>query len=594
MSPLLDLPSVVKGKDDAASDLPKELGEKGKFEARIDGGADRDPSDAALLSVLAGGDEAAFWRLWNRYRVGLGRICRRKMGGNLADAEDVLSQVMLKALDRLPAYGGRIVCLEAWLHQLARNMCVDLWRERRQRLETAENWKAVVLADAGSGQRISLDEVAKEIQERIAALPASLREPLVLHLVREIPSKEVASQLGLSPANVRKRVQSACAWLRSEMANGRAGNYETGTAKTHPSLPALAIRAPRRSEPWGHFPSAGIICTVNVRLPCGVEQLFHVFPAHAPFGQGRKLNSLHGFLQDHPGSWRKHLELAELHYLTGNWAEAVVEWQRVLEKRLLLSVTLALGDTLLKLGEFEGAANVFDSARGACPQSAAIERHLDGWIAFCRRDAGRSVAEFQTAAELEPGNPVHFHGLALAHRLAGALPAALTAIEGALQLNRNDLFALSHGHELLVAAGELNEAIRRAQRILELWPQDLLTGRRLVDCRCRLGLTRGEAGNETKLQLRRLSRHSRNPFLIREPLSAFFVSHGEPAKALAVHRRFVEEHSHCPLGYEGYSRLQALSKMGDELPAPPRSLNLAVRHRCNGACNWCGESDRLG
>ena len=352
MSPLLDLPSVVKGKNDAANDLPKDLGEKERFHAWHDGGTGWDPSDAELLSVLAGGNEEAFWLLWNRYKVGLGRICRRKMGGNLADAEDILSQVMLKALDRLPSCGGRILCLEAWLHQLARNLCIDLWRERRRRLETAESWRSVVLADAGSEQTMQQDDLGKEIQQRIAALPAPLREPLILHVVREIPFKEVAEQLGLSPANVRKRVQCACARLRREMKNGDAGNHERAPAKPQRPPAALAIRPRRPSEPWGHVPSAGIVCTVSVRLSCGVEQLYHVFPAHAPFAQGRKLNSLHDFLQDHPRSWRKRLELAEWHYLAGNWAEAVVEWERVLEKRLLLFVALALGDTLLKLGVF--------------------------------------------------------------------------------------------------------------------------------------------------------------------------------------------------------------------------------------------------
>ena len=88
--------------------------------------------------------------------------------------------------------------------------------------------------------------------------------------------------------------------------------------------------------------------------------------------------------------------------------------------------------------------------------------------------------EFEAAVELEPENPVHWHNLALARRLAGTLLEALTAIKCALNLNPNDPVALSLGHEMLLATGQLKEATRRAQQLLKLAPLDLLTLRRLL------------------------------------------------------------------------------------------------------------------
>jgi tetratricopeptide (TPR) repeat protein len=303
------------------------------------------------------------------------------------------------------------------------------------------------------------------------------------------------------------------------------------------------------------------------------------------------MRSLHRHLQDHPGSWRKRLELAELLHVAGHWTEAVAEWQRVLENRPFLPAVLKLGNTLLKLGESEVAANVFRIARREHSQSAAIGRHLDGWIAICAKDADRSEKGFQAAADIEPENPVHLHGLALAHKLADAAPAALSAIDRALKLNSSDLVALSCGHEMLVAAGQIEEAMRRAQRVLKTHPLDYLTRWRLVDCRCRLGLTQGEAGHETKLLLRLVSRRSPNPFLVRDPLAAFLVSQGEPEKALAVHRRFVEQYAHCPRGREGYSRLLASTGSRVTQPARPPVLSLPPSNVCNGACNWCEKAE---
>jgi predicted Zn-dependent protease len=123
------------------------------------------------------------------------------------------------------------------------------------------------------------------------------------------------------------------------------------------------------------------------------------------------------------------------------------------------------------------------------------------------------VVEFQAAADLEPENPAHWHGLAKAQRRAGNLPEALAAIQRLLKLNPNDRAALSLGYEMLLAAGNLEEANRRALQLLKLAPLDLLTMRRLIDCRCRLKLTPGAEGLETIRLLRRTQRMSPNKFL---------------------------------------------------------------------------------
>jgi len=587
MSPLFESSSVVNAKDAAINDGPGTLAGLADCDLAGDYVSGAEASDAELLSSLAEGREESFWQLWSRYRKGLAQICLRKMGGNVQDAEDILSQVMLRALDRLPSCARRIARLEPWLHQLARNLCIDLWRERRRRYEIAECWRATVVGDAEDEPSIPQIDERCEMHQRIAALPPSLRDPLVLHVVQEISSRQVASQLGLSPANVRKRVQQACERLRGEVRNCSAGNLGRMPAKVMSETGTL-MEPPRPSAKWtGFFPPAGSVCTACVRLPCGVEQLFHVFLEKAAHAPARRIKSMQRYLQDHPRSWRKRVELAELLYAAGDWTDAVVEWRRVLEKRPFLQASLNLGDTLLKLGEREAAAGVFTDARRESSRSSAVARHLDGWIAFCNRDAGRSVVEFEAAAKLEPENLAHVHALALAYRLAGSVQEMLATIERALQVDPGDLVALSIGHDVLVAAGQIEEAIDRTRQILEQWPNDFLARRRLLDCRCRLGLTQSGAGQETKTLLRNLSRHSSSPFLIREPLAAFLASQGEPAKALAVHRRFVEQHSHCPRGHKGYSRLLEVTGFRDRLPEKPQTLHFTPSNRCNGACNWC-------
>jgi len=209
--------------------------------------AGSDPPDAELLGAISDGEAEAFWHLWKRHQKNLRKLCLREMDGHTADAEDALSQVMLKVLDRLPTCAATLIRPEAWLHRLARNLYIDLRRERQRRLAAAESWKITTLAETKTEQtRMRLD-AESGIQQHIAALPPSLRDTFVLRIVQEIPVKEVASQLGLSTANVRKRVQLARARLRRDLTGTQDGTAmrDRWEIKRRPRL----CRSRRRGNP---------------------------------------------------------------------------------------------------------------------------------------------------------------------------------------------------------------------------------------------------------------------------------------------------------------------------------------------------------
>jgi tetratricopeptide (TPR) repeat protein len=163
----------------------------------------------------------------------------------------------------------------------------------------------------------------------------------------------------------------------------------------------------------------------------------------------------------------------------------------------------------------------------------------------------------------------------------------LKTLERALALDANDRVALSDGHDLLVNDGNIDEAAKRAQRLLQLHPSDFLTTWRLVDCLGRMGAAAGDEGRGTKALLRRVGKYHENVFYSRDVLGSYFLARGEERKAAAICRKFLGNYPHCPRAQKSCSRFPA--KPEDRSPESafdaPEGRRLG---RCNGACFWNG------
>lgn len=121
--------------------------------------------------------------------------------GNREDAEDVTSQVFVKAYKNVDRFEGR-GSLENWLFQIARMAVADFWRDhyRRPAVPLAENW------DAEAPRSVEeLDTVgrAERVKRLLANLPANYREVLEQRFLLRSTIGETARALGITEANTR-------------------------------------------------------------------------------------------------------------------------------------------------------------------------------------------------------------------------------------------------------------------------------------------------------------------------------------------------------------------------------------------------------
>lgn len=175
-------------------------------------------SDGELAALTLAGRQAAFAEIVNRHQAAIFRLVRGLVGG-AEDALDLTQDCFVSAFSHLRKYDGERP-LRAWLSRIAINKCRD-WR-RRQKVRqlftfgsaASEDEIQQVEDDAPSAHASAASKMElRHISGAIAALPASLREVLLLRTVEGMSQSEVAAALSISGKAVETRLYRARARL---------------------------------------------------------------------------------------------------------------------------------------------------------------------------------------------------------------------------------------------------------------------------------------------------------------------------------------------------------------------------------------------
>src|SRR5437667_4342332 len=135
--------------------------------------------DETLVMAARAGDRSAFSLLVDRYRgIVFAYACARMR--EREEAEDVAQDVFARAYASLPRLRGS-GAWQPWLLQILRNQCRDALRRRRVR--RTEPLDVAWLEGGPSPEaRVLGDEGRRELLAAVAALPESLRIPLLMHV----------------------------------------------------------------------------------------------------------------------------------------------------------------------------------------------------------------------------------------------------------------------------------------------------------------------------------------------------------------------------------------------------------------------------
>lgn len=128
--------------------------------------------------------------------------------GNPQDVQDVLQEVMLKVLQKMPEFHDSEY-EKAWLLRVTINLCKDMLRFRRRH--------QYVQIDELEIEAAAVDTDDRQLLWEITQLPTRWRIVLLLYYVEGYSVKEIADILAVSENAVKKRMQRAKAELKKKL-----------------------------------------------------------------------------------------------------------------------------------------------------------------------------------------------------------------------------------------------------------------------------------------------------------------------------------------------------------------------------------------
>lgn len=156
-----------------------------------------DRKDEELVLTCRQGDTSAYASLVQRHYRHVFALCLGMLA-NVHDAEDTAQETMLKGFLSLRKL-SRPEQFEPWILRIARHLCIDLLRRRKQAKNLPVEHEPV---SPGSNEDHDLEGAVRR-------LPQELRLPLTLFYFEHKDAGSIARKLNISPSLVYERLRAA-------------------------------------------------------------------------------------------------------------------------------------------------------------------------------------------------------------------------------------------------------------------------------------------------------------------------------------------------------------------------------------------------
>jgi len=179
-------------------------------------------SDEQMVERALSGDPEAFGEIVRRWER---RIFALAFGmlGREEDARDATQETFLAAFRNLRGFRGEAK-VSSWLHRIAVNQCITRQRRAKVRSETALEDEAeknaavfALPADVSPARAAEHREVSSAVRKAVGALPAELRQVVVMKEFEELTFQEISDVLDVPLSTVKSRLYTALRQLQMRL-----------------------------------------------------------------------------------------------------------------------------------------------------------------------------------------------------------------------------------------------------------------------------------------------------------------------------------------------------------------------------------------
>jgi len=177
--------------------------------------------DAALMHLIAQGDERAFSRFYERHKASVyglvGNILREA-----AAAEEITLDVFVQIWRNAPVYRAQTASVRTWLLAIARHKAIDQLRRSRVRLDQHHpKWVDAdleAIADADDTETAVAEwEQRRRVIHAIGGLPDEQKKVLGLAYFEGCSHSQIAQSLALPLGTVKTRIRAAMQQLKAAL-----------------------------------------------------------------------------------------------------------------------------------------------------------------------------------------------------------------------------------------------------------------------------------------------------------------------------------------------------------------------------------------
>lgn len=151
--------------------------------------------ESEIISKIQSGNTAAFGSLYDKYIKKIYDFIYYKTM-HKETAEDLTSQVFIKALKKIDTFNEQKGTFQAWLYQIARNTVIDHYRQQKTMVDIEDVWG---LADKSNMEiDVANKHLLEQVEVALAGFTTEQREIVILRVWQGLSYKEIAEVIGKS------------------------------------------------------------------------------------------------------------------------------------------------------------------------------------------------------------------------------------------------------------------------------------------------------------------------------------------------------------------------------------------------------------